>query len=127
MNDQRKAIFGQRREIMETEDLAEIITDMRNDVIDDMIDQYMPPKSYADQWDAQGLYAAVIENLNLDLPIIAWATEEGVDDDVMRERIEEAANKMMAEKAQAFGAETMSQIERQILLQQLTPNGANTF
>ena len=116
MNDQRKAIFGQRREIMETEDLAEIITDMRNDVIDDMIDQYMPPKSYADQWDAQGLYAAVIENLNLDLPIIAWATEEGVDDDVMRERIEEAANKMMAEKAQAFGAETMSQIERQILL-----------
>jgi len=117
MNDQRKAIFGQRREIMETEDLAEIITDMRNDVIDDMIDQYMPPKSYADQWDAQGLYAAVIENLNLDLPIIAWATEEGVDDDVMRERIEEAANKMMAEKAQAFGAETMSQIERQILLQ----------
>jgi preprotein translocase subunit SecA len=117
MNDQRKAIFGQRREIMETTDLTEIITDMRNEVIDDLIDTYMPPKSYADQWDTQGLYAAVIEQLNLDLPIIAWAAEEGVDDDVMRERIEEAADKMMADKAAAFGPETMPQIERQVLLQ----------
>jgi preprotein translocase subunit SecA len=117
MNDQRKAIFGQRREIMETTDLTEIITDMRNDVIDDMIDIHMPPKSYADQWDTQGLYAGVIENLNMDLPIIAWAAEEGVDDDVMRDRIEEAADKMMADKAAAFGPETMSQIERQVLLQ----------
>ncbi len=117
MNDQRKAIFGQRREIMETTDLTEIITDMRNEVIDDLIDTYMPPKSYADQWDTQGLYAAVIEQLNLDLPIIAWAAEEGVDDDVMRERIEVAADKMMADKAAAFGPETMPQIERQVLLQ----------
>ena len=117
MNDQRKAIFGQRREIMETTDLTEIITDMRNEVIDDLIDTYMPPKSYADQWDTQGLYAAVIEQLNLDLPIIAWAAEEGVDDDVMRDRIEEAADKMMADKAAAFGPETMPQIERQVLLQ----------
>lgn len=117
MNDQRKAIFEQRREIMETEDLSEIIADMRNDVIDDLIDTYMPPKSYADQWDTQGLYAAVIENLNLDLPIIAWAAEEGVDADVMRERVEEAADKMMQEKAEAFGAETMGQVERQVLLQ----------
>ena len=117
MNDQRKAIFGQRREIMETTDLTEIITDMRNEVIDDLIDTYMPPKSYAEQWDTQGLYAAVIEQLNLDLPIIAWAAEEGVDDDVMRERIEVAADKMMADKAAAFGPETMPQIERQVLLQ----------
>ena len=117
MNDQRKAIFGQRREIMETTDLTEIITDMRNEVIDDLIDTYMPPKSYADQWDTQGLYAAVIEQLNLDLPIIAWAAEEGVDDDVMRERIEVAADKTMADKAAAFGPETMPQIERQVLLQ----------
>jgi preprotein translocase subunit SecA len=117
MNDQRKAIFGQRREIMETTDLTEIITDMRNEVIDDLIDTYMPPKTYADQWDTQGLYAAVIEQLNLDLPIIAWAAEEGVDDDVMRERIEVAADKMMADKAAAFGPETMPQIERQVLLQ----------
>jgi len=102
---------------MTTGELTEIISDMRNDVIDDLIDTYMPPKSYAEQWDTQGLYAAVIEQLNLDLPIIAWAEEEGVDADVMRERIEEAADKAMEDKAQAFGAETMEQVQRQVLLQ----------
>jgi len=117
MNDQRKAIFDQRLDIMKTDELSEIISDMRNDVIDDLIDTHMPPKSYAEQWDTQGLYAAVIEHLNLDLPIIAWAEEEGVDADIMRERIEEAADKAMEDKAQAFGAETMEQIQRQILLQ----------
>ena len=117
MNDQRKAIFDQRLDIMKTDELTEIISDMRNDVIDDLIDTYMPPKSYAEQWDTQGLYAAVIEQLNLDLPIIAWAEEEGVDADVMRERIEEAADKAMEDKAQAFGAETMEQVQRQVLLQ----------
>ncbi len=65
MNDQRKAIFGQRLEIMEAEDLSEIAGDMRHQVIDDLVDQYMPPKSYADQWDTQGLQAAVIEHLAL--------------------------------------------------------------
>jgi len=117
MNDQRKAIFDQRLDIMKTDELSEIISDMRNDVIDDLIDTHMPPKSYAEQWDTQGLYAAVIEHLNLDLPIIAWAEEEGVDADIMRDRIEEAADKAMEDKAQAFGAETMEQIQRQVLLQ----------
>jgi preprotein translocase subunit SecA len=117
MNDQRKAIFDQRLDIMKTDELSEIISDMRNDVIDDLIDTHMPPKSYAEQWDTQGLYAGVIEHLNLDLPIIAWAEEEGVDADIMRERIEEAADKAMEDKAQAFGAETMEQIQRQVLLQ----------
>ena len=117
MNDQRKTIFDQRRDIMKTDELTEIITDMRNEVIDDLIDTHMPPKSYADQWDTQGLYADVIEHLNLDLPIIAWAEEEGVDADVMRDRIEEAADKAMEEKAQAFGEDTMEQVQRQVLLQ----------
>ena len=62
MNDQRKAIFEQRLDIMQSEDLNEIIVDMRNDVIDDLIETYMPPGSYADQWDTKGLYAAVIVN-----------------------------------------------------------------
>ena len=55
MNEQRKVIFGQRREIMEADDLNEIVTDMREQVIDDLIDTYMPPKTYADQWDTEGL------------------------------------------------------------------------
>jgi preprotein translocase subunit SecA len=116
MNDQRKVIFGQRLEIMQAEDLSEITQDMRDQVIEDLVAEFLPPKSYADQWNVPGLYAACIEKLNLDLPIIAWAKEEGVDQEVMRERILEAADKMMAEKAEAFGPETMRNIEKQMLL-----------
>ena len=117
MNDQRKVIFSQRRDIMEAKDLSEVTKDMRDQVIDDLVDQYMPPKTYADQWDTQGLYAATIEQLGLDVPVIDWADEEGVDDDSIRERLEEAADKYMAEKTEAFGDETMRNVEKQLLLQ----------
>ncbi len=117
MNDQRKVIFSQRREIMEAQDLSEIVKDMRDQVIDDLVDEYMPPKSYADQWDTKGLQDAVGETLGLDVPVADWATEEGVDDDDVRERLEEAADKFMAEKAEAFGGNTMRNVEKQLLLQ----------
>ena len=117
MNDQRKAIFGQRLDIMRSEDLSETVADMRDQVIEDLVDQYMPPKAYPDQWDTEGLVAAVREKLTMDLPIAAWAAEEGVDQAVIRERLIEAADAMMAEKAEAFGPETMRDIEKQILLQ----------
>ncbi len=117
MNDQRKVIFSQRREIMEAKDLSEIVKDMRDQVIDDVVTDYMPPKSYADQWDTEGLYAAVIEHLGIDVPVMAWAEEEGVDDDDIRERLEEEADKYMAEKAAAFGDDTMRSVEKQLLLQ----------
>ncbi|MGR3492135.1 MAG: preprotein translocase subunit SecA, partial [Shimia sp.] len=84
MNDQRKVIFGQRLEIMEAEDVSEITRDMRHQVIEDLVTTHMPANTYADQWDTEGLYAAVIEKLGLDLPIIAWGDEEGVDDGVMQ-------------------------------------------
>ncbi|MEQ5828258.1 preprotein translocase subunit SecA [Sulfitobacter sp. NFXS29] len=117
MNEQRKVIFGQRRDIMEAQDLNEIVTDMREQVIDDLIDTYMPPKTYADQWDTQGFYAAVIEQLNVDVPIIAWCEEDGVDDEVIRERLMQATDELMAKKAEAFGEENMRNIEKQLLLQ----------
>ena len=117
MNDQRKVIFGQRREIMAAEDLSEIVGDMRDEVIDELIDQYMPPKTYADQWDIEGLHAAVLEKLSMDAPVAEWAAEEGVDDEQMSERLGEAANQMMAEKTEAFGPESMRNIEKQVLLQ----------
>ena len=117
MNEQRKVIFGQRREIMEADNLNEIVTDMREQVIDDLIDTYMPPKTYADQWDTQGFYAAVIEQLNVDVPIIAWCEEDGVDDEVIRERLMQATDELMAKKAEAFGEENMRNIEKQLLLQ----------
>ncbi|MBY6113778.1 preprotein translocase subunit SecA [Mameliella alba] len=117
MNDQRKVIFGQRREIMESQDVSEITTDMRHEVIDDLVDVFAPPKAYADQWDMTGLYAAVLEKLGMDLPIIGWAEEDGVDQDVIRERLVEASDAMMAEKTEAFGPDTMRQIEKQVVLQ----------
>ncbi|EAQ24558.1 MULTISPECIES: preprotein translocase subunit SecA [unclassified Roseovarius] len=117
MNEQRKVIFKQRLDIMKAADLSEIIKDMRGEVIDDLVDQYMPPKTYADQWDTHGLYAAVIEKLSMDLPVIDWAAEEGVDDEEIVERLEKAADEMMAAKAAQFGPESMRMIEKQVLLQ----------
>lgn len=117
MNDQRKVIFGQRREIMEADDLAEITQDMRHQVIDDLVTQFMPPKSYADQWDMEGLQAAVSENLGLDAPVSKWAAEEGVDDDTIREKLEDLGDEFMAKKAVDFGPENMRLIEKQVLLE----------
>jgi len=119
MNDQRKAIFGQRREIMESEDLGEIAEDMRHQVVEDLVDQYLPPKSYPDQWKTEGLYAAVMERLGLNVPVIEWAAEEGVDQDVIRDRLMESSDKLMADKLDVFGADTMRNIEKQILLQSI--------
>jgi len=117
MNDQRKVIFAQRREIMEAEDLSDTISDMRAQVIEDVVDTYMPPKTYADQWDTDGLQEQVGERLSLNVPVADWANEEGVDNDIIRERLETEAERHMAEKAEAFGPETMRNIEKQILLQ----------
>ncbi len=117
MNEQRKVIFNQRLDIMKAEDLSEIVQDMRSEVIDDLVATYMPPKTYADQWDTDGLHAAVQEHLSMDLPIGEWADEEGVDDEAIAERLENAADEMMAQKTAQFGPENMRAIEKQILLQ----------
>ncbi|MCX7287018.1 MAG: preprotein translocase subunit SecA [Rhodobacterales bacterium] len=117
MNDQRRAIFSQRMEIMQADHVADIATDMRHQLIADLVDLNLPPKSYPDQWDAPGLAEACREMLNMDLPIVAWAAEEGVDQAGVQERIVAASDKMMAEKAEAFGQQTMANIEKQVLLQ----------
>jgi len=117
MNDQRKAIFGQRLEVMQAEDLGDIVRDMRHQAIEDLVDLHMPPKSYPDQWDAAGLAADLREKMNMDLPVAAWAAEEGVDQAILVERVLDASDSMMAEKLEAFGPEVMRNIEKQVLLQ----------
>ncbi len=117
MNEQRKVIFKQRLDIMKAADLSEIVKDMRNQVIDELVETYIPPKSYADQWDGPGLYAAAIEHLGIDVPVIDWVQEEGVDDETIIERLEKAADESMAKKAVEFGPENMRSIEKQVLLQ----------
>jgi preprotein translocase subunit SecA len=117
MNDQRKVIFAQRREIMETQDLSEIVEDMRRQVIDDLVHEHMPPKSYADQWEADELKAALADKVGIEADIPAWAEEEGVDQDEVRDRLYRAADDFMADKAAKFGPESMRSIEKQVLLQ----------
>ncbi|WP_112872761.1 preprotein translocase subunit SecA [Paracoccus endophyticus] len=117
MNDQRKAIFSQRLEIMQSDDVADITRDMRHQVIDDLAAQFMPERAYAEQWDLKGLKAAVIERLNMDLPIEEWGAEDGVDQAALRERITAATDSYMVQKAEQFGPEQMAQIEKQVLLQ----------
>ena len=117
MNDQRKAVFSQRLEIMSSDDIGDIVQDMRNQVIDDLVDEFLPPKTYADQWDVAGLHEAVVQRLTMELPVADWAHEEGVDQDKVRERLYHAGDAMMTDKTAAFGAETMRQIEKQFLLQ----------
>ncbi|MFO1141466.1 MAG: preprotein translocase subunit SecA [Amaricoccus sp.] len=122
MNDQRKAIFAQRREIMEAQDVADVARDMRQQVVEDLVDDHVPPKTYADQWDVEGLDAEVRNIFGLELPIAAWADEEGVDGTDIRERLAKAADEQMAGKAARYGADTMRSIEKQVLLQTIDSN-----
>ncbi|MBF9034955.1 preprotein translocase subunit SecA [Rhodobacterales bacterium HKCCE2091] len=117
MNDQRKAIFEQRMEIMSADDIAEIARDMRHQVIEDLVDTHMPPKSYADQWDTDGLHEAAKETLGINVPVQEWCAEDGVDNVEIADRLERAADEYMASKAAQFGPEQMRNIEKQVLLQ----------
>jgi len=117
MNDQRKTIFSQRMEIMEAEDVSEITQDMRHQVIDDLVDMRIPERSYADQWDTEGLKTDVLEKLGLEEDVVSWGEEEGVDDELIRERLAKSSDEMMAAKAAQFGPENMRRIEKQLLLQ----------
>ncbi len=117
MNDQRKAIFGQRLDVLEADDLSDVVQDMRRDVIYDLITIRMPPKSYAEQWNTEGLCEDITENFGLQLPIKEWAEEDGIDDEAIADRIIDEVDKMMAEKSVAFGPQSMRQIEKQVLLQ----------
>ena len=117
MNDQRKAIFGQRMEVMQAPDIEEIVQDMRHQVAEDLTTNYMPPKAYAAKWDVVGMHEAVVEKMGMDLPIADWAAEEGTDQETILERLIAASDQMMAEKAEGFGHESMRTIEKQLLLQ----------
>ena len=119
MNDQRKAIFEQRRELMTDADLGETIADMRHHLVDDMIATHIPEKSYAEQWDAEGLHAAAMGVFDLDLPIAEWAKEEAISEDEMHERLTNAVDERAAKKAADFGPDIMRQIEKAVLLQTL--------
>ncbi|UCI20894.1 preprotein translocase subunit SecA [Mesorhizobium sp. B2-1-8] len=118
-NDQRKVVFEQRIELMDGEGLSETIAEMREGVIEEIVAKAIPENAYAEQWDVAGLKAEVAEFLNLDLPVEDWAKEEGIAEDDIRERIAAAAADAAKERADRFGPEVMTYVERSVVLQTL--------
>ena len=119
MNDQRKAIFEQRLELMTDADLGETIGDMRRQVIDDLIAKHIPEKSFIEQWDVAGLKEDMQGTFDLAVPLDDWAKEEGIGEEEVRERLVRAADERAAKKAADFGPQIMRQIEKAVLLQTL--------
>lgn len=119
VNDQRKAVFEQRQEFMDSEDLSELVTDFRLDVVSDLVERYMPPKAYAEQWDIEGLDEKVRSTLGLELPLRDWAAEEGVSNEEIEERINAAADARAAERLEQIGADQTRGLEKQFMLQMI--------
>jgi preprotein translocase subunit SecA len=119
MNDQRKVVYEQRREIMDVRDVATTIADMRNETIDEIVAVAIPENALPEQWDVAGLHAECLGLLALDLPLAEWAKEEGIDRDQIGARITTAADRKMAEKSANCGPELMRMAEKSLLLQLL--------
>ncbi len=117
MNDQRKVIYEQRRDLMRATDVSQTIVEMRHETVANMVAQHIPENSYAEQWNVQGLHEEALRIFGLDLAIADWAKEEGIAEQEIRERLLAAADKHMAGKEERSGAELMRFAEKSILLQ----------
>jgi preprotein translocase subunit SecA len=119
MNDQRKVIYEQRKELMGGRDVSQTVKDMRDNVIEKIVTTSMPEKAYAEQWDTHTLHEEILRIFGLDLPIADWAKEEGVADSEINERIVTHVTRKMADKAATWGPEVMREVEKSLLLQVL--------
>jgi preprotein translocase subunit SecA len=119
LNDQRRVIFEQRKEIMETEDVSDQIAEFRASVADELVARHIPEKAYAEQWDAAGLQAEITNIFGLDLPVVDWTKEEGIAEEEVHERIMKAVETRAAERTANVGADVMRYVEKTILLQTL--------
>ena len=119
MNDQRRVIFDQRREMMQADDLSDYVTEMRHEVIADLVAKFIPERAMHEEWDLAGLHEETLRLVNLDLPLKDWAQEEGIADEEIRERIIQAADAKFAEKASSIGPETMRRVEKSLILQMI--------
>ncbi len=119
MNDQRKVIYEERIELMAADDVADMVVDMREEVIEGLVAQFIPEKAYAEQWKTDSLHEEVRRIFGVDLPIGDWAKEEGIAENEIRERVFDAVARKMAEKAARYGPEIMRMAEKSLLLQVL--------
>ncbi|MCP1241807.1 preprotein translocase subunit SecA [Acetobacter lambici] len=116
MNDQRKEVYAHRREFMAQDDVSAIVAEAQDDVTDTLVARHIPQKSFAEQWDVEGLTQQVHKVFGLDLPIADWAREDGMDAESVAERISQAVTQSQAARAANIGPDLMRFIEKQILL-----------
>ena len=119
MNAQRKEVYAQRKEFMRADDVNEIVGEMRAEVVATMVATHIPTHAYAEQWKTEELAQDVRRVLNLDLPVVEWAREEGMDEHGLQDRIARASDQYMAAKAANLGPELMRYVEKNLLLQVL--------
>ena len=117
MNDQRSVVYEQRKDLMRIDDVSETVADMRHEVVDSVVDDHIPEKAYPEQWDLDGMHDACRRLLGVDLPIKEWASEEGIADEEIRDRITKEADVHVAAKLSNYGADIWRLAEKSLLLQ----------
>jgi len=117
MNDQRKVVYEQRKEVMAAPDVAATVSDMREEVIEAMVARAIPVNALADQWDTDLLHEESLRILGLDLPTAEWAAEEGIANTEITERLTKAAEEKIGGKTALYGEDFMRMAEKSLLLQ----------
>ncbi len=119
-NDQRKAIYESRNQLLESTDISERITSIRHEVLNSFISQHVVPESLEEQWDIPGLEKTLVAELQLELPIKQWlADDSNLDEEKLRERIVEFADRKYADKVGGLDAAAIRQFERALMLQSI--------
>jgi preprotein translocase subunit SecA len=119
MNDQRKVIYEQRSDIMDADTVGDVVEDMRAETVNGLVGEACPPNSYPEQWDIALLKERTEKVFGLVLPFDEWVKEEAVEPEMFVERLQEAADRQIAEKSAELTPESWIQIEKSILLQSL--------
>ncbi|MCB1798714.1 MAG: SEC-C domain-containing protein [Gammaproteobacteria bacterium] len=116
-NDQRKVVYQQRDELMETENIAETIANLRYDVVNAVISTYIPQGSLEEQWDTAGLAEALMENFGLDAPVQQWLDQDdSLHEETLRQRILDELTAIYDDKERQAGSEQMRRIEKEVML-----------
>ena len=119
MNDQRKVIFEQRKDLMDDTEASETIIDMRYEYVEDLVQEYIPENSYPEQWDTQLLRSKIKTTLLIDIPVDDWAEEEGIAEEEIIKRIKNIIDQIMELKEKKYGADVLRKVEKSVLLQVL--------
>ena len=115
-NSQRKEVYAQRREFMSSDDVSEIVATMRAELVEQLVRAHVPERAFAEQWQSEELASELKRLLALDLPVEAWAAEDGIGLNEVLERSLAAAREAAAARAANFGPPVMRYIEKQLLL-----------